>query len=1856
MEDSEWLSLSYLPKAQNGGHHGYPAPSLSIDSGTYSADPSQMIDSSDNFRDDDEDFCDQTSMNGFSEEELLNMTFEACGSAGRGQILVSSVVQYLRAMTGHSPGQDKLTVLKFMLDPEDKDPLISRDTFHATMRKWIAQCSQDRLCDNNLRTPGLDSSKGAGNVNETTFAVQAECHRESSDLLTLVSELKQAQHSLSGQNCVLLNTLSQCEETNLQLTLEVSELRSKLASAQRFVARAHAQSEELEETRGVVRESQERAARTQAQNHTLMKESEHLKAYIKVTEEMNVKLTLERNCAEDQLNKLSRANGSIKEELKEARMFLEVREQEMTRNHITLQNLKDTYLEQYKIIESLQSELLRLQELSYQALLRIEKHSLSSSSLQRGCVPNIYSLRHEILEAQSGTCVEENSGSLLEILPPRGDRQNFTHNNKFADLRHDIHMATSETGAVCDYTGKTMARTSSKQQFLTVLSELDLPRVLWEDQELRLTEATQKARGAAGVTWRRALRLGAEGNRMAGEPQEAARALQEQVWPLEAEISAANREADTRRQRPTAMERMLSALRDAQNRAEAHRAIQRKDVAVAKELTGDVSGGNTDRQHMVAASMLKSLRQVEVAVGGAMHATQLVDHTENGQRERMEAVSQRVEEALKRSAESERQLSALEGQVSSNTLFSDISAHPDVRSVDDSYTMGESTAHTELESVSRPCSSNPTFLTNGGLSLHTGAKDYTHKNYANHEESQDTNDPTQTPQANSLDLWVNCANTVTSETSTSDPFLVGLVNDLSSPVQSTGESCSAVTQSPLPETSPGPACDKFSDRFTPESVASPDEPSFGDGFLSKSEERESGNILCSLEEAASDKTSKTKSKTCPTRERGDIEDRETVLIKSGSPESELSERTQVFELADKEIPSDPVHCGSNQPFDTPNLSPSKGVSECGGRCKEESQASGRSQLLESGKEAHFDTSKSGSVQVSHSEPTNSAAAVNHGQDVSAACGASGLRDKRAPPWPLLCGAPQSHTPFILPATSSRRPAAPAMPTLPEEEEDSAEEVDSSSSSPSTYMPVETKLVKVTIAPPTIVFPRQVSKQEPRPLEKTRPVSPRPRLSRNTSTSGPLTTVDNDGHVINLAMDELPDLQLSEEDRQKNLELLEEAKKVSDRFLTRRGRRSTCSLTDSPTGPSPMATPGSSPGPSRNSSLSAPPQTALVTDATPPASSPTRLEVPAVCDQGEANKTDHESLRKLVDWKPSEKRKVSSGTLAPRHTVAVAARQPAAAQKENSENLKPESLAPATGVAKPVPRPATQQAPCTAEIKTIGTFPPLMRAVSWDTVGCVGGRNASPKDDEGLAFSEKLKSPGYKDFPVAPVNVQKLSKLREEHKLMRTQSISGSTLPDLSETTEQERGLLSPAPCSPTAVSPADEEAKEKADAMPNISDIMLRKLKLHRGTTVACAPPLTEKEVENAFVQLSLAFRNDNYTLETRLKLAERERNLTEENTEKELEEFKNSLKGTAPLWHNAEQRESYQRLVETVAVLHRLATRLSSRAEIVGAVRQEKRLNKATEVMLQYVENLKRTYEKDHAELMEFKKLAKNSNRYCGSMETGEDGIVRPLRPMSNALGKALPRRRVSVAVVPKFNLLNIPGQSPATVGPSPGPVSGPASNPASSPASSPASGPAPSASISPAAAGPVALPVLCEANSLRSENPMDPPPQGAGETGKSTAERDGDTATPPKGPCSPEEMRAQIKAKIEEEAFNKGYQEGLKKIKELQEVKEEEESAEEKQLVSDQTAGEAEKENKSNRYEEALEAIDRLCPTIFKRSSTLGRVLILFIGLFMLVNLVNFFSNYYGEHGDTSTKSGVPGKKFFGLHVDSKSRPTPE
>ncbi|KAM7034788.1 inositol 1,4,5-triphosphate receptor associated 1 isoform 2-T2 [Acridotheres tristis] len=744
-----------------------------------------------------------------------------------------------------------------------------------------------------------------------------------------------------------------------------------------------------------------------------------------------------------------------------------------------------------------------------------------------------------------------------------------------------------------------------------------------------------------------------------------------------------------------------------------------------------------------------------------------------------------------------------------------------------------------------------------------------------------------------------------------------------------------------------------------------------------------------------------------------------------------------------------------------------------------------------------------------------------------------------------------------------------MPTLPEDK-GQAKEAQHSSSPPAKDTAVE----GTTCSTPSIVLPENAVTADVE-IDKNlvnRPRSPHRRHSnratRNSTSS--LTSVDNSGHVIDLVNDPLPDVKISEEDKKKNLELLEEAKKVSERFLTRRGRKSRSSLSESPTGSDACTT--------------------------------TNIE---------SVSPGQNAAKGLIDRRQNDQRKISQGRLVPRSAGFENSKEKLSDQKENfdprkhmdtlpkfspsagdggrmslntcmnvcenelgksflkkgKENDVPlRAHLPGPGIGNmdsklkiPVPEMRDHKVPCKPEFKLCGLRPPLLRAVSWDSLE-PGQKEKTPlklpceedKSFVGNKSSNQLKA--FKDLQiqVQPVRMQKLTKLREEHILMRNQNLVGLKLPELSEAAEQEKGP-SPLP------SPTEEEAKHSSDVMPSIPDVLLRKLRVHKSLP-GSSPPLTEKEVENVFVQLSLAFRNDSYTLESRIQQAERERNLTEENAEKELENFKAAITSSAHLWHHYEHREAYQKLLEDIAVLRRLAARLSSRAEMVGAVRQEKRMSKATEVMMQYVENLKRTYEKDHAELMEFKKLAnQNSSRSYGA---SEDGVPRSSRSMSLTVGKNMPRRRVSVAVVPKFNSLNIPGQSP-TASPIP---------------SMPSLSESPSNGRSNLTSTP-ALPALLE-------------------NGKSNGEPDSETSTSVLTQSGLEEISPETKAKIEEEAYNKGYQEALKKTKELQELKEEdEETPKESHDEHEESENEDEIKNlKSSRLEVIVNYLYILYPKLCK------------------------------------------------------------
>ncbi|XP_041585728.1 inositol 1,4,5-triphosphate receptor associated 1 isoform X3 [Vulpes lagopus] len=853
-----------------------------------------------------------------------------------------------------------------------------------------------------------------------------------------------------------------------------------------------------------------------------------------------------------------------------------------------------------------------------------------------------------------------------------------------------------------------------------------------------------------------------------------------------------------------------------------------------------------------------------------------------------------------------------------------------------------------------------------------------------------------------------------------------------------------------------------------------------------------------------------------------------------------------------------------------------------------------------------------------------------------------------------CGAQASWNIFgadaaAVPGTRGHSRQEAAMPHIPEDEEPPGEP--QAAQSPTGQSP---HTAGTSCSPPTIVLTGDASLPEGETDKNlvNRAHSPHRRLSHRhlkVSTAS-LTSVDPAGHIIDLVNDQLPDISISEEDKKKNLALLEEAKSVSERFLTRRGRKSRSGPGDSPSAVSLNLSPGTSPASSQSNSL---------TISTPPGldeCSGPQSPLPGAPPQQKGDEAEVSSphlgepnvSKGLADRKQNDQRKVSQGKLTPHSPTIEKSKETAIEQKENCDPLQcPEATpkGPASGIGSggkmalnspqpgsaenelgkallktakegnPLPRgpaqgsggvaPLIPQGKGTAGELTVSKFgskaelrppasrPPLQRGVSWDS----GPEEPGPRlqkvlaklplaEEEkrfsGKAGSKLAKAPGLKDFQiqVQPVRMQKLSKLREEHILIRNQNLVGLKLPELSEAAEQEKGL-------PSEVSSAieEEDSKSGLDVMPNISDMLLRKLRVHRSLP-GSAPPLTEKEVENVFVQLSLAFRNDSYTLESRINQAERERNLTEENTEKELENFKASITSSASLWHHCEHRETYQKLLEDIAVLHRLAARLSSRAEMVGAVRQEKRMSKATEVMMQYVENLKRTYEKDHAELMEFKKLAnQNSSRSCGP---SEDGVPRTARSMSLTLGKNMPRRRVSVAVVPKFNALNMTSQPPS-------------------------SSPIPS------------LPALSESPNGKGNLPVTSALPALLENGKTNGDPDCEASAPMPTLSCLEEISQETKARMEEEAYNKGYQEGLRKTQELQDLKEEEEEQKSESPEEAEEAEETEEEEKdqrSSKLEELVHFLQVMYPKLCQHwqviwmMATVMLVLTVVLGLYSSYN----------------------------------------
>ncbi|TDG96802.1 hypothetical protein EPR50_G00232820 [Perca flavescens] len=179
-----------------------------------------------------------------------------------------------------------------------------------------------------------------------------------------------------------------------------------------------------------------------------------------------------------------------------------------------------------------------------------------------------------------------------------------------------------------------------------------------------------------------------------------------------------------------------------------------------------------------------------------------------------------------------------------------------------------------------------------------------------------------------------------------------------------------------------------------------------------------------------------------------------------------------------------------------------------------------------------------------------------------------------------------------------------------------------------------------------------------------------------------------------------------------------------------------------------------------------------------------------------------------------------------------------------------------------------------------------------------------------------------------------------------------------------------------------------------------------------------DKEVEAEFQRLALGFKCDMFTLEKRLRLEERSRDLAEENVRREVSSCQGLLQALAPLCEDDNQSiEIIQRLQKNLDILIQSMTRVSSRSEMLGAIHQESRIGKAVEVMIQHVENLRRMYTKEHAELLELREAIMQNERSFGSQTERDD--FRGKKPTTQYYKSST--RRVSIAAIPRSGGANM-------------------------------------------------------------------------------------------------------------------------------------------------------------------------------------------------------------------------------------------
>ncbi|KAJ8017107.1 hypothetical protein DPEC_G00014330 [Dallia pectoralis] len=177
---------------------------------------------------------------------------------------------------------------------------------------------------------------------------------------------------------------------------------------------------------------------------------------------------------------------------------------------------------------------------------------------------------------------------------------------------------------------------------------------------------------------------------------------------------------------------------------------------------------------------------------------------------------------------------------------------------------------------------------------------------------------------------------------------------------------------------------------------------------------------------------------------------------------------------------------------------------------------------------------------------------------------------------------------------------------------------------------------------------------------------------------------------------------------------------------------------------------------------------------------------------------------------------------------------------------------------------------------------------------------------------------------------------------------------------------------------------------------------------------MTEDQVECVFSQIALAFRSDQFTLQQRLLTEEHARNLSEDNIHLELFRGRETLETLKVLCLDSKRSKILQKLELCLDIIEGTIERVSSTAEVLGAVHQEARVSRAMDLMFSHVENLRSCHERNGTQLDDTKNIQDKGSRRI--LRDPEDGKFKERSSkISQQLHFGVSRRRVSVELITK-------------------------------------------------------------------------------------------------------------------------------------------------------------------------------------------------------------------------------------------------